>query len=133
MLHLDIHDAAIQDILGRPDYWAAFGRCKETERTRSLCYEFLCQHPRRLQNTTYKSEHRAPCSVYLHHDRALNTSYYIISSPKNDSRVYDILSDFGIPDYNFPYQGAAIQVASNPFLVHAMASGYMYQHVDLMA
>jgi hypothetical protein len=28
-------------------------------------------------------------------------------------------SDFGIPDSNYPYQGATIQVMSNPFLVYA--------------
>lgn len=79
-------------------------------------------------------QHRAPCSVYLHHDKRFNTSYYVISAARDDSCVAEILEKLGITNPNFSYNGASAEVAANPFLIHALASGHAYhQSVDYLA
>lgn len=132
---IEMHDAAVQDLLGRPDYWSAFGRRKDTTGSKSARYEFFCQHPRWLQKSRYdKLQHRAPCSVYLHYDKMMNTSYYVISAAWNDSCVTELLEEMGIPDPNMPYTGASVEAAANPFLIHALVSGYAYyQSTDYLA
>ncbi|KAI1387584.1 uncharacterized protein F4822DRAFT_407031 [Hypoxylon trugodes] len=124
----EMHDAAIQDMLGRPDYWSAFGRRKITLLGGGSSYEFLCQHPRWLQKSRHDTTvHRAPCSVYLHHEGETNTSYYMISSAKSDGYVSDILRNLGIPDTDKPYTGMAPDVMFNPFFIHALVSGTAYR------
>ncbi|EFX06170.1 hypothetical protein CMQ_4239 [Grosmannia clavigera kw1407] len=96
---LGMHDAAVQNMLGRPDYWSAFGhqRQQQNDTHHRRDYEFFCQHPRWAQKTRYdQTHHCAPCSVYLHHDGRTNTSRYLAA-------------------------------AANPFLVHIMMSSYTYE------
>ncbi|RYP11263.1 hypothetical protein DL765_007815 [Monosporascus sp. GIB2] len=132
---IQIHDAAIQDMLGRPDYWSAFGRRKDVAGRKSAGYEFFCQHPRWLQKSRHdKSQHKAPCSVYMHHDNMINTSYYIVSGARDDGCATAILDRMGIPSPNTPYTGPKVEAADNPFFIHALVSGLAYQQsTDFMA
>lgn len=132
--HIGMHDAAVQDLLGRPDYWSAFGRRKDGAAIKSADYEFFCQHPRWLQKSRHdKLQHRAPCSVYMHHDTAQNTSYYVVSAARDDSCATEILEELGIPDTGVPYAGPTVEAAANPFLIHALVSGYAYhQSIDYL-
>ncbi|KAI9705287.1 MAG: hypothetical protein M1820_005286 [Bogoriella megaspora] len=133
--HMELHDAAIQNMLGRPDYWSAFARWKDISRGISKGYEFFCQHPRWLQKTRYdKLRHRAPYSVYLHHDNVTNTSYYIISSARDEEYAMKILDALSIPKHEKSYIGPTIEAAASPFWIHAFMSGSAYlQSVDYLA
>lgn len=125
---IGMHDAAVQDLFGRPDYWSAFGRRTGTVATKSAGYEFFCQHPRWLQKSRHdKAQHRAPCSVYMHHDTSQNRSYYVLSAAKDDSCVTELLEELGILNADVPCSGPTIEAATNPFFVHALVSGYAYR------
>ncbi|KAI1613105.1 hypothetical protein EDD36DRAFT_488149 [Exophiala viscosa] len=127
--HIGVHDAAVQNLLGRPDYWSAFWRRKDIQGKQAVGYEFYCQHPRWLQIGRYdKKVHRAPCSVYLHHDATLNTSYYVISAAANDSCMTGLLEEMGVPEQKTSYfTSTTSQATGDPFLIHAIVSGYAYQ------
>ncbi|KAL9617196.1 MAG: hypothetical protein Q9160_008001 [Pyrenula sp. 1 TL-2023] len=112
---IGMHDAAIQDLLGRPDYWSAFRRYKDKSR-----------HD--------KIQHRAPCSVYLHHNMKSNTTYYVVSAAENDSCVTSILEELGIQSPNATHTSTTIEAAANPFLIHVLVSGHAYcQSTDYLA
>lgn len=118
---LAINDAAVLDFFGRPDYWSAFGRSKDIAGKVDAGYEFFCQHPRWLQKERHdNSKHRAPCSIYLHHDRAQQTSYYVVSAAKDDSCSSEICSRLG-------HDKEAAESARNPFLIHALVSGLAFE------
>jgi len=118
---LDINDAAVLDIFGRPDYWSAFSCSKDIAGEVNAGYEFFCQHPRWLQKKRHdNSRHRAPCSVYLHHNRTQNTSYYVISAAKDDSCSSEIRNRLG------DGEEAALNTR-NPFLIHALVSGLAFE------
>lgn len=44
--YFKMHNAAVQDMFRRPDYWSPVGRYKDIQGERSAGYEFFCQHPR---------------------------------------------------------------------------------------
>src|SRR5947207_7473074 len=78
--------------------------------------------------------HRSPCSLYLHHDKMLNTSFYVISAARDDSCPTKIVEELGIPNPDMPYTGPSVEAAANPFLIHALVSGYAYhQSTDYLA
>ena len=133
--HMEIHDAAVQNLLARPDYWSAFARGKDIAGGITASYEFFCQHPRWLQKTRFdKSQHRAPCSVYLHHDNISNTTYYLISSARDEKVAPKILEELNIPSPDKPHTGSSIEALANPFLIHTLVSGYAHlQSVDYLA
>lgn len=63
--HVDMHDAAVLDLLGRPDYWSAFGREKDVAGRTSKGFEFFCQHhvgDRNRDMTKGSILHLAPCT-----------------------------------------------------------------------
>ena len=69
----------------------------------------------------------------MHHDTAQNTSYYVVSAARNDSCATEILEELGIPDPGVPYAGPTVEAAANPFLIHALVSGYAYhQSIDYL-
>ncbi|QDS75701.1 hypothetical protein FKW77_007902 [Venturia effusa] len=121
MTQLDINDAAILDIFGRPDYWSSFARSKDIAGEVDAGFEFFCQHPRWLQKGRHdNSKHRAPCSIYLHHDRNQQTSYYVVSAAKDDSFYSEIRLRMG-------HGEAAAVSATNPFFIHALVSGLAFE------
>jgi hypothetical protein len=117
----NINDAAVLDVFGRPDYWSSFGGFQDIGEETSIGYEFYCQHPRWLQKTRHDtSKHRAPCSVYLHHNRAQNTSYYVVSAAKDDNCSLEIRTRLG-------HGEKAALNATNPFIIHAIVSGLAFE------
>ena len=132
---MEIHDAAVQNILARPDYWSAFARRKDVTGGIAAGYEFFCQHPRWLQKTRYdRSQHRAPCSVYLHHENMSNITYYIISSVRDENFATKILEELNMPTAEKPHTGPNNEALANPFLIHTLVSGYAHlQSIDYLA
>jgi hypothetical protein len=75
---LRLNPAFMQNLLGRPDYWALQGRWYE-EDNQFLGCDIWCQHPR--WNLHVQG---APLSVYLKYDTQQDLIVYLVSHKPND-------------------------------------------------
>jgi hypothetical protein len=164
----DIHNGFLGDLVGRPDYWSAIGRCKgkgvvvEEEfgrRFPTLCVlyevrlagsgantesvEFFCQHPRWAQVSRYEKGllkpsqgHRAPCSVYMHHSKPRNLTFYMISASEVEDWFPSLLQRIGVDgNHDAGASREALDVLTfSPFMMHAVISTIAFeQSIEFVA
>ncbi|KAK4034968.1 hypothetical protein C8A01DRAFT_48742 [Parachaetomium inaequale] len=133
----DVHNGFMGDLVGRPDYWSAVGRCKGKDVVPEEEFEFFCQHPRWAQVWRYEKAwdlpkssqgHRAPCSVYMHHSKSRNLTFYLISASETEDWLPWLLQRIGV-DGN--HAGASREVlealTSSPFMMHAVISTIAFE------
>lgn len=137
----DIHQSFLGDLVGRPDYWSAAGRVKNTA---AGSFEFFCQHPRWAQSSRYEAGrraaamqgHRAPCSVYMHHSRTQNLTLYLIAASESEDWIPSVLDRIGVRDgetglntgsESVPSSDTRQALASSPFMLHAILSTVAFE------
>uniref|UniRef100_A0A0B7K255 Uncharacterized protein n=2 Tax=Bionectria ochroleuca TaxID=29856 RepID=A0A0B7K255_BIOOC len=130
----DINAAFVLDLVGRPNYWSAFSQVKSDREEKKDVYEFFCQHPRWHQKGRYDKMkagatqgNKAPCSIYMNYSVAKNQTIYLVSAP-DDGIWFSFLE--GINVSNSVIDGSLLspnELASSPFLVHALISNIAFE------
>ncbi|PCD29533.1 hypothetical protein AU210_012069 [Fusarium oxysporum f. sp. radicis-cucumerinum] len=133
----DIHSNFLLDLVGRSNYWSAVSQVKPDLVNGQEIYEFHCQQPRWHQHSWYDKQevaihrNKAPCSVYMTHSTATNTTVYLVVAP--DDGIWFSFIDQIQPSTR---QGdnrliTGHELATNPFLIHSMISNIGFEQATL--
>ncbi|VUC27343.1 unnamed protein product [Clonostachys rosea] len=130
----DINAAFLLDLVGRPNYWSAFSQVKSDREEKKDVYEFFCQHPRWHQKGRYDKMkagatqgNKAPCSIYMNYSVAKNQTIYLVAAP-DDGIWFSFLETINVS--NSVTDGSLIspkELASSPFMVHALISNVAFE------
>ncbi|KAF1916960.1 hypothetical protein BDU57DRAFT_251317 [Ampelomyces quisqualis] len=113
---LQVNPAFIQNLLGRPDYWAPQGRWDE-EDGQFLCCDFWCQHPR--WNLQVQG---APLSVYSKYDAQKDLTVYLVSHKPNDTVINSLRKQLdSLVQHPAQYHISDVLLES-PYDLHVMIS-----------
>ncbi|KAF2256916.1 hypothetical protein BU26DRAFT_527151 [Trematosphaeria pertusa] len=113
---LSLNPAFLQNMLGRPDYWAPQARWDQ-ESDHFLGCDFFCQHPR--WNLQVQG---APLSVYLRYDAQRDLTTYIISHKPNDTVVNSLRALLHHTTRHHAQTHMANILLDSPLDVHVMIS-----------
>lgn len=111
---LDINPAFLQNMLGRPDYWAPQMRWDE-EGDRFLGCDLICQHPR--WNLQVQG---APLSVYCKFDTQRDLIVYVISHKPNDTVVQSLRKQLHLLTVHKAQHHVANVMLDSPMDLHTL-------------
>ncbi|KAI3571574.1 hypothetical protein IWW34DRAFT_838586 [Fusarium oxysporum f. sp. albedinis] len=133
----DIHSNFLLDLVGRSNYWSAVSQVKSDPVNGQEIYEFHCQQPRWHQHSWYDKEELAiyrnkpPCSVYMTHSTATNTTVYLVVAP--DDGIWFSFIDLIQP--STPQGNNRLvtghELATSPFLIHSVISNIGFEQATL--
>jgi hypothetical protein len=109
---LQLNPGFLQNLLGRPDYWAPQPRWHEEDGQLLDC-DFFCQHPRwNLQ------AQGAPLSVYMKYDAQRDLTVYIISHKPKDKVVLALRKQLTTLTYHRAQHHMANILLDSPLDLH---------------
>lgn len=118
---LQLNPGFLQNLLGRPDYWAPQPRWHE-EDGRLLDCDFFCQHPRwNLQ------AQGAPLSVYMKYDVQRDLIVYIISHKPYDKVVLALRKQLTTLTRHSAQHHVSNVLLDSPLDLHAMVSNLNFE------
>ncbi|VTT78032.1 unnamed protein product, partial [Fusarium fujikuroi] len=130
-----VHSNFLLDIVGRSNYWSAVSQQCNSDLT--LWVEFHCQQPRWHQRSWYDKDELAihrnkpPCSVYMTHSTATNTTVYLVVAP--DDGIW--FSFIDLVERSTPQGDNRLvtghELATSPFLIHSMISNIGFEQATL--
>ncbi|KAF2639125.1 hypothetical protein P280DRAFT_470531, partial [Massarina eburnea CBS 473.64] len=118
---LQLNPAFLQNLLGRPDYWAPQPRWHEEHGSLLDC-DFFCQHPRwNLQ------AQGAPLSVYMRYDVQRDLIVYIISHKPQDKVILSLLKQLETLSRHSAQHHISNILLDSPLDLHATISNLNFE------